>query len=144
MAERYQYSLHFLIARDDDQYSALCYEFSTAGCGPDASSALQEAIVATVEYLEHLIQEGREHEAPRRAPIELVLEFLDLPADDTLTTAQLEGAIGTIISAGALLARGGPVEYDLAKRQLASDLPVPTLPDTPIPVATYSVELVLA
>jgi len=136
--------VHFLIARDEDQYSALCYEFSTAGCGPDAASALEEAIIATVEYLQHLIQEGREHEAPRQAPTELVLEFLDLPADDTLTVAQLEDAIGTIILAGAVLAGGGPVEYDLAKRQLASELPLPTLPETQRPVTTYPVELVLA
>ncbi|MFQ5808364.1 MAG: hypothetical protein ACE5JM_01995 [Armatimonadota bacterium] len=144
MAERHQYNVHFLIAPDDDQYSALCYEFSTAASGPDPSSALQEAIIATVEYLEHLIQEGREHEAPRQAPTELVLEFLDLRAEDTPSTAQLEDAIGTMILAGTVLARGGPVEYDLQKRRLASELPVPAVPDTRTPVATYPVELVLA
>lgn len=99
MANDRRYHLHFLVARDGDQYSALCYEFTTVGCGSDAQSALRDAISATVEYLEHLIQAGRASEAPRPAPAELVLEYADLPVDDEVTTDQLKQALGKIVVA---------------------------------------------
>jgi hypothetical protein len=48
MATDRRYNVHFLVAKDETEYAALCYEFTTAGQGPDAISALRDAIDATV------------------------------------------------------------------------------------------------
>lgn len=83
MARDHRYTVHFLVAKDGDQYSALCYEFTTGGCGPDERSALDDAISATVTYLEYLIDEGREADAYRPASAKLIATFLDLPTTDS-------------------------------------------------------------
>ena len=71
MSRDRKYNVHLLVAPDGNQYSALCYEFTTVGFGPDVECALRDAIYATIEYLEHLIQEGRGHEVRRPASPEL-------------------------------------------------------------------------
>jgi hypothetical protein len=144
MANERRYNLHFLVARDGDEYSALCYEFTTAGCGPDAEAALRDAISATVEYLEHLIQAGRASEAPRPAPAELVLEYADLPVDDEVTTDQLKQALGKVVVAAVVLERKVQVEYDLESGRLSYELPPLSLPTMTEPLTSYPVELVFA
>jgi hypothetical protein len=139
-----RYSVHFLVARDGEQYSALCYEFTTVGCGSDAHSALADAISATVEYLEHLVQAGRAQEAARPAPAELVLEYADLAADDEVTTDQLKEALGKVVAAAVVLERKVQVEYDLESGRLSYELPPPSLPTMTEPLTSYPVELVFA
>jgi hypothetical protein len=145
MAKDRRYKVHFLVAKDGDQYSALCYEFTTAGCGKTIRSALQEAILSTLDYLEHLIREGREQEAPRPAPTELILEFVDLPVADEVTREQLEEALGRVLVAPVCLERRALVRYDLEKRELvSSELPRLTSSSMPGSLGSYPAELVLA
>lgn len=140
-----RYNVHFLVAKDGNQYSALCYEFTTAGCGKTIRSALQEAILSTLEYLDHLIREGREQDAPRPAPTELVLEFVDLPVTDEVTREQLEEALSRVLVAPVCLERPALVRYDLENRELvSSDLPRLPASDVPGPLGSYPAELVLA
>lgn len=143
MAAPRRYNIHVLVAKDGDQYSALCYEYTTAGCGPDARSALEDAIHATIEYLEYLTEEGRAHEAPRPAPPELILEYLDLPSEAGIALDDVKQALGKVILASAVLERKLQVEYDVEQRRIFHDFPPWPLPQLQEPLTNYPVELVL-
>jgi predicted RNase H-like HicB family nuclease len=70
--------VHFIIARDDGGYSALCYEFNVAACGDTWLEAEDNLAGVLVEYLRYLADEGRLREAIRPATDELVVELLGL------------------------------------------------------------------
>ena len=144
MSMERRYNVHFLVAPDGDQYSALCYEFTTVGCGPDVQSALTDAIHATIEYLEYLIQAGRGHEVRRPAPPELVLEYLDVPTEGEISREQVNQALHAVIVASAVLERKLKVEYDSEKGRIYCDLPQIALPHTQDGLTNYPVELVFA
>ncbi len=143
MAAPRRYNIHVLVAKDGDQYSALCYEYTTAGCGPDARSALEDAIDATIEYLDYLIEEGRAPEAPRPAPPELILQYLDLPGESDITLDHVKQVLGKVILASAVLERKLQVEYDVEQRRISHDFPPWPLPELQEPLSSYPVELIL-
>jgi hypothetical protein len=144
MAADRKYNVHFLVAKEDDVYAALCYEFTTAGQGPDVISALRDAIDATFEYLEYMTDTGKSGEAARPAPPELVLDYLDLPSEEGVTEKQLKDALGRVVVASGVLERKVQVEYDQATGVLSYLLPPAPLPELTDSFFSFPVELVLA
>ncbi len=144
MAEDRRYRAHILVAKDGDQYSALCYEFTTVGCGPDILSALQDAINATIEYLEYLIEEGRSQEAFRPATPELLLEYLNVSSDEGMTPEQMKEALEKVILASVLLEREVEVEYNVASGETSYKLPAPCFAEMEQALINYPVEVVFA
>ena len=139
-----KYNVHFLVARDEDQYAALCYEFTTAGQGPDVFSALRDAIDATLEYLEYMIDTGKSGEVARPAPPELFLDYLDLSSEEGVTEDQLKGALGRVVLASGVLEHKVQVEYDQSTGILSCVLPPAPLPELTDSFFSFPVELVLA
>ncbi len=69
------YFVTLLVARDGDQYSALCCEYNVATCAGTVEEAIDDLMAATASYIETFLEQGREPE-PRPASRELLLEFL--------------------------------------------------------------------
>ncbi|MFQ6133210.1 MAG: hypothetical protein ACE5R4_14305 [Armatimonadota bacterium] len=139
-----RYDVHFLIARDEGGYSALCYEYTTAGFGKDPLSALCDAALATAEYLDYMCDEGREGEAARPAPAELILKFADQEIGETVTQEQLDAAIGKLMVAQVQMERKMQIAYDVASRQLRCESHEAFLATSPGDLASYPAELVIA
>ncbi len=139
-----RYNVHILVARDEDQYSALCYEYTTVGCGPTVREAVEDCVYATIDYMEYFIGEGREREAGRRASSQLILEFLDLGAEDDPTVERMEDALGTVVLAAATLERKLEFKYDAQHRRLSLDFPPSPLPSLIDQPTNYPAELVFA
>ena len=144
MADDRHYNVHFLVAKDEGQYAALCYEFTTAGQGADAVSALRDAIEATIEYLEYMIDIGQAGEVSRPAPPELIIDYLDLSSEEGATENQLRDALGKVVLASGVLERKVQVEYDQATGTLSCVLPPAPLPELADSFCSFPVELVLA
>ena len=70
------YLVSFVVARDGNQYSALCYEYNVATCARTVEEAIDDLMAATVGYIETFLEQGKEPE-PRPASRELLLEFLN-------------------------------------------------------------------
>lgn len=144
MASDRRYNVHFLVAKDESQYAALCYEFTTAGQGADVISALRDAIDATIEYLEYMLDAGRAGEVSRPAPPELLLDYLDLSSEEGVSEGQLKEALGKVVLASGVLESKVQVEYDQATGTLTCLLPPAPLPELADSFFSFPVELVLA
>ncbi|MCZ6677940.1 MAG: type II toxin-antitoxin system HicB family antitoxin [Candidatus Poribacteria bacterium] len=74
-------TLHCLIEKDDDLYSALCLELNVASQGGTADEARRNLQEAVALYLEVVYEEGDEEEfIPRPAPMEEWLKFFEVEA----------------------------------------------------------------
>lgn len=112
--------VHFLIARDGGQYSALCYEYNVATCAKTVEGAVKDLMAATVAYLESFIERGEEPES-RPASRGLLLEFLGLdPGKAQFSRNELEKVLKSCYSGNARLR--APLIYRLDRRRFETPL----------------------
>ena len=114
------YCVSFLVAKDGNQYAALCYEYNVATCAKTVQEAIEELMDATVAYLEIFLEQGKEPE-PRPADWELLLEFLDLnPKCRSFSKDDLERVLKSAYGGSARLRV--PLVYSLKQRRFATPL----------------------
>jgi predicted RNase H-like HicB family nuclease len=110
-----EYTVHFLVAKDGSQYSALCYEYNVATCANTPEEALQGLMEATIAYLEAFL-EKRQEPKDRPASDELLLEFLDLdPRKKALSKVEVARALRSVIRITAKMQ--APLVYSLDERR---------------------------
>jgi len=110
---RAEFTVHFIIAKDGGEYSALCYEYNVATCGATAKEAFLALMDATVSYLEFFLDKGEEP-PPRPASAELLLEFLELdPTKKSYSKDEVSKALAAVVAGTVRLE--APV-YSLRKR----------------------------
>jgi predicted RNase H-like HicB family nuclease len=114
------YHVNFLVAKDGNQYAALCYEYNVATCAKTVQAAIEDLAEATVAYLEIFLEHGKEPE-PRPADRELLLEFLGLdPKSRSFPKDDLEKVLMSVYGGSARLR--APLIYSLKQRRFTTPL----------------------
>jgi len=94
---KHEFVVNCLIAKDGDQYAALCYEYNVATCAPTPEEALDDLMRATVDYLETFLGKGAKPQT-RPASQELLFEFLGLdPEQAQYSKEEISRALGLVI-----------------------------------------------
>jgi len=117
---RRDFVVHFLIAKDGNQYSALCYEYNVATSAKTVQGAFRDLMSATIAYLESFLERGEEPE-PRQASRGLLLEFLDLDPDKASFTREEVEKLLACCHGGAARLRA-PLVYYLDQKRFATPL----------------------
>jgi len=138
------FRVHFVVARDEGGYSALCPEFNVASCGDTEQEAARNLAGAIGEYLAYLMEQARIEEAQRPASPELLAKFFGLEGE-ALTPDSVGRALEAVVVGSAEVTVSARVDYRAATGDVLFEPPRygprSTLPEWKTEVSSYPAEV---